>query len=128
MDINPVQTVQAVPIATRGVGFAVSRVYEALCRAQGRTRVDDICTIYQMYRVMLIAIRYKIFLAHQEQQQYQPSFVLPEAAPLAEEVRTEMARVSQFPTLLGCIVDTLGVVVSGRLTYTHAGTPSKKMS
>ena len=66
---------------------------------------------------MLIAVRYKIFLAQQEQQQYQLSFPLQEVAPIAEEIRVEISRVSQFPTLLGCIIDTLGAVVSGKQSY-----------
>lgn len=84
-DINIQKRAIQLPVATRGVGIIAAYEYNKMCTHQNFESIQEICTIYQYYRVCLYLVYYKLHLAELEQYEL-PSFNLVKPFILGNDI------------------------------------------
>lgn len=109
MHVTVQPTAIPVAVATRGVGFAAVAEYSRMCTTWNFDSINEICTIYQYYRVALYLAYYKLYLARYDQGE-QPSFDVVAPFVLNEEVRQVLVPVTQVPISTYNILSSIGKV------------------
>lgn len=101
---------RAIPLSvtTRGVGIAMSIIYDRAATTWSRAAIADICTIYQAYRVCLYLFHLKVYKAQQVQSEplsQSPPF---ERIYLEDRIREVIQSVSEIPSVVMNVLDCVG--------------------
>lgn len=94
--LNIQNTATPLPVATRGVGFAVVAEYSCLCAAWSIESVQQICTVHQYYRMVLHLINTKIYYASSMQGE-RPSFSVALPVTIEENIRQVVCATTEVP-------------------------------
>lgn len=123
MSLTVQERAKPISVATRGVGIVCSVEYSRMVTTWDLNAISEICTIYQFYRVTLIMIWYKIYLA--QQVQYEPkSYFVGEDVAMPEEQRQILATIRQLPSATAGLLSTIGKVEADGKIF-HSVIPSR---
>ncbi|XP_017491504.1 PREDICTED: uncharacterized protein LOC108379631 [Rhagoletis zephyria] len=113
-------------ITTRAVGFATAIAYQRTCTTWNTAAIAEIATIHVVYRVHLLLVHLKLYLA----QQIQTEAVSVENALqhifLADEIREELILITQVPNVMAMILDCIGKVEQDGFIW-HVGYPTRDL-
>lgn len=118
MVINIWSCARPLPIATRGIGFAVALEYSRLCSTQKRAQIKESCTIYQYYRVALYLAYYKMYLAQCIQGEMRSKDVIKHFY-LPEQLCWVLAGVTQVPFTTFNILRAIGKIPEESLLHSY---------
>lgn len=110
--VNAVQLTpqkRAVPLeVTRGVGFATAICYERTCTTWSLEALSDIITVHQVYRVHLLLVHLKVYLAQQLQCEPVTTDGALTRLILADELREMLLTITRVPSIIAGILDCVG--------------------
>ena len=103
------ETATSLPVATRGVGFAVVAEYSRLCATWTTSNVQEICTIHQYYGMVMHLVNMKMYYASSVQGE-RPSFDVASSPVIGEEIRQVMFATTEAPASTCNILNAIGKV------------------
>lgn len=123
MSLTVQERAKPISVATRGVGIVCSVEYSRMITTWDLNAISEICTIYQFYRVTLMMVWYKLYLA--QQVQYGPkSYYVGEDVAMPEEQRQMLATISQLPSATAGLLSAIGKVEADGKVY-HSVVPTR---
>lgn len=117
LSLQPVS--QPIPVATRGIGFAVAVEYSRFCTTWDVVQISRICTIYQYYRVSMYLLMFKLHLATLHQRETQ-SFPVITSFALSEETRVALSVVSEIPLPTFNVISCVGRIEASPSMIFHS--------
>lgn len=120
---------RAIPITatSRGVGTTTAIFYSRAVTTWNLAAISEIATIHQVYRVHLWLFIYKLYLAQQIQSEDCNGNNVLQRLYIPDEQREIIASITEVPSLMSMILDSLGKVETNDATY-HMGIPYEPVS
>lgn len=113
----------AVPLSvtTRAVGTTTT-IYSRAVTTWNIAAIEEIATIYQVFRIHLWLTFYKIYLAQQVQAEVLSALSVFMPLELPDEIRESLHSIAELPSIFVLVLDSIGKIETQEAVY-HMGIP-----